>query len=87
MSAYMFFVHVIHRQLEHAWLDLGVLDRNQLLQLGKDLSNASKMVLVTQTLMCSLCSLLLILFSITFPPSQVDAHQRFVKFSKALGKP
>ena len=52
--SFMWTVLVIHRQLEHAWLDLGVLDRNQLLQLGKDLSKASKMVLVTQTLMCSL---------------------------------
>ena len=73
--------------MEHAWLDLGVLDKSLLLQLGKDLSNASKMVLVTQTLMCSLLLTFCLLLSIIFPRSQVDAHQRFIKFSKALGEP
>jgi len=48
---------VILRQLEHAWLDLGSLDsESKLYEIGNDLSNASKMVFVAQTLMCSLGS-------------------------------
>ena len=84
----MLTVHVIHRQLEHAWLDFGLLDKNQLLQLGKDLSEPSKMVLYANSIICSLVGAFFCLLSlVTFPLAQVDAHERFVKFSKALGEP
>jgi len=48
-------MHVIYRQVEHAWLDLGLLDKTRLIQMQKDLSNASKKVVVKQH--PNLCSL------------------------------
>ena len=62
------YMHVIYRQVEHAWLDLGLLDQTQLGQLSTDLSNAAETVVVTHPPLrspgsaCSLTFLLLIYF-------------------------
>ena len=81
-------INDILRQVEHAWLDLGLLDKTQLVQLARDLSTASKMV--RSRALHALVRLPRVFYAaladcFTFPPAQIAAEQRLVKFSKALG--
>ena len=83
-------MHVIYRQVEHAWLDLGLLDKTRLIQMQKDLSNASKKVVVK--LHPNLCSLGIALgafgslVTFTFTSAQADAEKRFLKLCTSLGE-
>ena len=85
-------------QVEHAWLDLGLLDKTQLVQLAKDLTTASKKVSRSRALIKNTSSRALhalvrlprvfyaaLADCFTFPPAQIAAELRLVKFSKALG--
>ena len=83
----MLALHVTYRQVEHAWLDLGLLDKTPLGQMSTDLSNANTTVVATHTPFVSPRQrlLLTLLFLISLP--QVQAQAGFIKLITTLGEP